>query len=226
MFGDKYNRIKLWQYLRRARYILETDGFINVIKRGFIYFRPRVFSYRCVYLYETLIEDWDEADFLPRIQNVDSIIISSNEDADKVAETYADVREIQFNAREYLNIGAVAACLFVGRDLVHISWIAFTEEAKRVCDSIPYKVNFSRGQACTGGTFTYPAYRGQNLMVYGCYKKFQYAKENGIRSIRNSMRTDNIASQKVYSKFNGVPYAKAYYLKFLMFKYLRETPIV
>jgi len=169
---DTYTRTKIVQYAQRARYILETDGIINLIKRGFIYFMPRVFSYYRVYLYETQLEDWDEANFLPRIENVECKIISSNEEADQVAEKYVDLREIYFNAREYLNKGGVAVCLFWGKNLVHISWIAFTAEAKKACDNIPYKVNFSQRQACTGGTFTDPGYRGQKLMLYGCYKKF------------------------------------------------------
>ena len=215
----------LSDFVDRARYIIKTDGVIGLIKRSYLYFLPSVFSHHHVYLYEHGLEDWAEENFLSRLPNVVCKIVQSNEEADQIAKTYVDFREQFFKARDNLNKGAVAVCLYVGSNLAHISFLALSPQAKTACDAIPYTVNFSDRQACTGSTFTDPTYRGQNLMTYGCYKKFQYLRQRGITSVRHAIDINNAASQKVYRKFNFTVYARARYLKILMFKYWRVTPM-
>ena len=129
------------------------------------------------------------------------------------------------NARESLDKGAIAFCIFVGPELAHIGWVAMTEEARRGVDALPYRVDFRNGQACTGGTVTTPKYRGKGLMTYGYWRRFQYIGEKGVRTSRNAVDTSNIASNKVHAKFNPRIYAQARYVRILWWKWWKEKPL-
>jgi RimJ/RimL family protein N-acetyltransferase len=100
-----------------------------------------------------------------------------------------------------------------------------SQEAKDSFDSLPYQVNFADKQACTGGTWSNPNYRGKGLMVYGYFKRFEFLRERGFESSRNAVDEGNIASQKAHAKFGPKIYAKARYLKILGWRRWKETPI-
>ena len=100
-----------------------------------------------------------------------------------------------------------------------------TAEAKKPLDDLPYSVDFSNHEACTGGTVTIPKYRGKGLMAYGYLKRFQFLKERGIVASRNAVAIDNIASQKAHARFNPQIYAEVHYLNILWFKSWKETPL-
>ena len=116
---------------------------------------------------------------MPKIQDFTFKIVSTNQQADELATEGIDFRSNFINARRGLDKGALAFCIFVERELAHIGWVAMTEEAKNTFDSLPYQVDFSNKEACTGGTVTIPKYGGKGLMVYGYFKRLQFLKERG-----------------------------------------------
>ena len=206
-----------------AKHILQTEGLIPLLRRGFVFLvRHYFFRYKTVYLYEHMMGERHEVDFMPKIQNFTFKIVSTNQKADELAIIGVDFRSYFPNARRSLDKGAIAFCIFAGQEIAHISWVAMTEEAKNTFDPLPYQINFSNKEACTGGTVTIPKYRGKGFMTYSNYKKFQFLWEKGIRTSRNAVTTDNIASQKAYAKFNPKIYAKARYLKILWWKSWKE----
>ena len=213
---------KFNELLHRARYITKNDGFIELIRRSFVYF---IFECGIYYVYKHHIDDWDESQLTIISPNVECEIVQTNEQANQLRQRYFDFREVIFNARDTLEKGGVAVVLYVGQDVAHISWLAFNEAAKKSLRCHNYVVDFFRNEACTGGTFTSPKYRRRNLMQYGNYKKFQYLKSKGVTTLRHAIKYDNIASIKGYSKFESVLYARARYLRFLNFQCWRETPL-
>lgn len=215
---------RLSELLQRAGYIIKTDGIIGLVRRSYTYFSPMIFDYGQLYLYQTHLKEWEEVNFKSKLGNVACKIIKSNQEADSLKGEYEDFRDIFMNASDYLNRGGIAVCLYSDREFASISWLAITQAARDCADSLPYRVDFSHGKACTGGTFTVPKFRGNNLMTYSNYKKFRYLKELGKTSVLNAIRTDNVASQKVYSKFGALMYARATYIRIFGFKYWREIP--
>jgi hypothetical protein len=131
-----------------------------------------------------------------------------------------DFRKYLYSARQALDKGAIAFCIFVEKELAHVSWVALTGEAKNTFDAIPYQVDFSEKEACTGGTFTLPKFRGKGLMTYGSFEKFKFLREHGTKILRNAVRVNNVASQRSYAKFNPKLYAKVRYVRFLWWKFL------
>jgi hypothetical protein len=178
-----------------------------------------IFHISDYYLYEHAIKERDETDFLPKIQSFDFQMVSSNEEADRLARCGVDFRDHFPTARQTLDRGGVAFCIFIGGEFAHAGWVALTEEAKRTFDRIPYHVDFSNGEACTGGTLTLPKFRGKGLMKYVCFKRFEFLREKGMKISRNAVKADNIISQRVHAKFNPGR-CKVLYVRFLKWKFL------
>jgi len=214
--------------LSRAKQIFQTEGLIPLLKRGIPFVLGRFVRYRTYYLYEhtpSSARNLNEADFMPKIDNFTFEIISTNQEADELEDKGLEFRSQVVNARESLDKGAIAFCIFIGPELAHIGWVAMTEESKRDIDPLPYRVDFGDGQACTGGTVTTPKYRGKSLMTYGYWKRFQYIGGKGVSISRNAVNTSNIASRKVHAKFNPKIYAQARYLRILWWAFWKETPL-
>ena len=212
--------------LKRAKDILKTEGLKPLLTRGFDFVKVWFFEYGDYYLYEHTLEDRNEADFLPNIQDYTFKIISSNEEADNLAEAIgSDFRRRFVKARKMLDKGAVAFCIFVKGEIAHIGWVALSEEAQKAVDNLPYKVDFSNHEACTGATETIPEYRGKGLMAYGYFKRFQFLREKGIVVSRNAVAKSNIASQKAHAKFSPRVYAEAKHLRLLQWHFWKEKPL-
>jgi hypothetical protein len=197
--------------LKRLLLTFQKEGFIPTLKLLGHY----VFSNTNYFIYEHTLQARDEADFFPRVENVTMRVISSNHAADMLASHGNDFREYMNFARQSPDKGALVFCFFIDGELAHVGFVALTEEAKNTFDTVPYLVDFSHKEACTGGTFTPPKFRGKGLMKYGYFKRFQYLYEHGIRVSRNAVTVNNIVSQRVHAKFNPRIYAKAQHVKFL-----------
>lgn len=212
--------------LKRAKDILQTEGLKPLLTRGFAFLAVRFFDWGDCYLYEYTLKERNEADFLPGIQDLTLKIISSNKEADELAVAIGfDFRRRFVRARSMLDKGAIAFCIFARGDIAYIGWVALSEEAHKAVDNLPYRVDFSNHEACTGGTQTIPQYRSRGLMAYGYFKRFEFLKEKGILVSRNAVDKSNIASQKAYAKFGPRVYAEARYRKLLWWRFWKEKPL-
>ena len=213
-------------WLRRAKDVFQREGLTTLLRRSFRFVRPWFFEYGKYYLYEHTLKERNEADFMPKIEDFTFKIISTNKEADEMAAaTGFDLRRRFVDARNKLDKGAIAFCIFIKREIVHIGWVGMTEEAKESMSEPPYKVDFLNNEACTGGTLTIPEYRGKGLMSYGYFKRFQFLREKGIVRSRNAVDKSNIASQRAHAKFGPKVHAEARYLKLLWWKFWKETPL-
>ena len=103
--------------------------------------------------------------------------------------------------RHRVEKGAIAYCVFIGRDLASIGFIAGNQEAMNSLNPPPFKVNFSAGEVYTGGLWTNPEYRGHGLAAYVYFKRLQALKNEGKVIARNIVLKDNIAAHKMLSRF-------------------------
>lgn len=213
--------------LKRANDILKTEGLKPLLTRGFDFVKAWFFEYRDYYLYEYTLKERDEADYLPKIQDFTFKIISNNKEADELAEAIgSDFRGRFVRARNMLDRGAIAFCVFVKGEIAHIGWIALSVEAHKAVDNLPYRVDFLNHEACTGGTQTIPQYRSKGLMTYGYFKRFELLREKGILVSRNAVAKSNIASQKAHAKFSPRVHAEAKHLRLLWWHFWKEKPLV
>jgi len=208
-----------------ARQIYKTKGVVALVGRTLLYLRQHLLMYVHCYLYECIIQERNEADYIPKIRGFNLKIVSTNDQADEIAsEGFQDIRDCDLlvNARSCLNKGAIAFCLFMGQELAHIAWVATNKEAKNTFDHLPYHVDFANGQACTGGTLTLPKFRGNGFMAYGQFKRLEFLQKQGYKTSRNAVATDNKVSQKVHAKFDPIIYAEARYLKIARWTFWKE----
>jgi hypothetical protein len=213
--------------LKRAKDILKTEGLKPLLSRSFKFVRAQFFEYGDFYLYEYRLKERNEADFLPKIPDFTLKIVSSNEEADKLAKAIgSDFRRRFVRARGMLDKGAIAFCIFVKGEIVHIGWVALSEEAHKAVDNLPYRVDFLNHEACTGGTQTIPKYRNKGLMAYGHFKRIEFLREKGIVVSRNAVAKNNIASQKAHAKFSPRVHAEAKHLRLLWWHFWKEKPLV
>ena len=212
----------------RAKHILETEGLVSLVNRSLVYMGSRVFWYYSVYLYEHSTMQRNEEQFRPKIDNLTFKIISTSEHADElVKDGFEDIHwtPVIVDVRKCLDNGAIAFCFFVNKELTHIGWVGLSEKAKNCFDGVPYHVDFSHNQACTGGTVTIPKYGAKGLMQYGYFKRFQFLRERGYSTSRNAVARNNTIAQRAHAKFAPEIYAKAYYLQIFRWRFWKESPI-
>jgi hypothetical protein len=212
------------QILRRMKQVWQKDGLIYLLGRGFRFVSNRILYYRVFYLCRHTLQARNEVDFMPGIRDCNLKVVSTNWQADGLANSgFEDFRHQFFKARQGLDLGAVAFCIYVGKELAHIGWVAMGKEAKETFDGLPYYVGFSAKEACTGGTVTVLKYRGKGLMTYGYYKRLEFLRQKGIITVKNAISENSIASKAVMERFDTEIYARARCLKIIRWGFWRET---
>jgi hypothetical protein len=92
-------------------------------------------------------------------------------------------------------------------------------------DELPYKVDFSKGEAFVARAWSNPRYRQRGLSDYVGFQAFRFLGENGIGIARGAVGTCNIAGQRSFTRQGRRWYAEARYLKILWWKSWKEKPL-
>ena len=214
--------------LRRANIILKDEGLLPLVRRVFPFVVRHFLQYENYYLYELATENvrkFSEADFMPKIDSFTLKIVSTNEEADELEKEGLEFRSQIISARQNLDKGAMAFCLFVGQELAHRRWVAMSDEVKNSIGEPPYRIDFSNNEFSNGGTWTNPKYRGKGLSTYVSFHMYQFMKERGKTTHRGIIARGNIAAQKAYAKLGPKTVAEARYLKILWWKLWKEKPL-
>ena len=124
-------------------------------------------------------------------------IMESDDDACRLVERgYEDFRLTVPGAKKCLSSGAVGLCAYIGETLAHVAWVALNEEAKRSFDALAYHVRFEEGEGCSGGSWTFPSFRGKGLYRHVMWRRFKYLREHGCTVCRHATGVHNVASLK------------------------------
>ena len=213
---------------RKAKQIYRAEGLVSLLRRGFAFVVGLLFFCRAHYVYVDPIEKLqapNEADLMPKIGNHTSKVVSSNEEADDLEAQGFEFRSQVANARERLDKGAVALCIFVGQELACIEWIAMTQQAYDSLGQPPFSVNFSKQEAWSGGLWTNPKYRRKGLRGYSSFKTLEFLRQKGIETTRTAIAKNNIAAQRSRPLFLPGPCAEGRYLRILWWKSWKERPL-
>lgn len=210
-------------YLNRARYLLKNEGagtFFSKIITSYIFINKEY------YLRQHFAGDLKEADFLPARKDFTFKLITDNKTADEWAkQTGCDFRNQILHARQRLNAGAIAFCIFVGKELACVNWLALTPKAKHIINPLPFKVDFDARQACASGAETVPKFRGEGLMAYSWFQRNEYMKRQGIEMLIGTDAVDNKAILTLQTHFPSRIVARARYIHFLFWRYWKEKPV-
>ena len=213
---------------KTAKEIYRTDGLISLIRRGFAFVASCFFKYDTYHLYVEYYREnmkFNEAEWMPKIRDFTFKRARTNREADELEAQGFEFRSYFDNARERLDKGAIASCVFVGGELAHIGWSATTQEAKDSLGEQPYRVDFSNNEACGETIWTNPRYRRMGFSRYGFMKKVEFMVDNGILVNRYAVGKRNIRSRKFVNSLDASIYGEGRYLRILWWKSWKERAL-
>ena len=228
-----------------ARWVAPTDSLLSVVRRAWSLVRIEGFGgllcgvgrfgvvvilqvYRSEHLrlYELRI---DEAGSLPvdaPFEGMELHVVETSEDAERLAEQgYEDLVLAIPHLTRRLDSGAVAVCAFVGVEFASIGWMAFSEQAKRSFDRLPYRVEVENGETCAGGAFTARGFRGRGINTYRFSRELLYMRDHGYQVCRNAIPVDNVPSQRGSERFGARFDRVGHYRRVLWWTDWKVTPI-
>jgi len=216
----------------RAKQIYGSEGLGSLLRRGLAFVLSLIFKYQTYYLYKDPLQGLrlpNEADVLPRVHDFAPKVVTTNQEADELEAEGFEFRSQVLNAREKLDKGAMAFCIFVGQELANIGWIALTQEAMDSLGELPCRVDFSDYEAYGGGMWTNPKFRKRGIHLYGMFKRLEFLQSKGIKAEHSVVAKDNVAPQKSNAlggmlPFPG-PYAEGRYLRILWWRSWKERPL-
>jgi hypothetical protein len=207
----------------RAREVLTTEGPAALFRLSFRYF---IFDLTDYYLYELPIGELNEADYLPDLGDLRVRVVRSNQEAEELKTSSGfDLRGRFANAETRLRAGAVAICVSVDGDIAHVGWVATSDEGERAISRLRQRVEFSRGEAFTGGGVTLPRYRGNRLLRYGSFARLRFLRSQGCTKLRYAVAMNNSPALKGLASLTPTVYARARHLTVLWWSRWRETPL-
>ncbi|MDY6917398.1 MAG: hypothetical protein SVP26_05550 [Chloroflexota bacterium] len=219
---------RLRSLLERARRIRETEGTPALLRHTLSLASESLFEYRSLWLYAEPVDahqEYDEAEFLPRVDNLRFEVVRSNRQADELEAQGFAFRSCARNTPERLDGGAVALCTFVGKDLASICWVALTQEAMDALPEPPFKVDFDNGEACGADAWTNPRYRRRGLAAHRTLKTHQFYQQNGVTIGRTAYRKDTVYPERLAARFNRTRHGEARYLRVLWWRFWWERPL-
>ncbi|MCJ7520787.1 MAG: hypothetical protein MUP21_00970 [Dehalococcoidia bacterium] len=83
--SDDYKIVNTGVILRRSKGVLQSEGIWELIRRGLGFVIDRFFKQESYYLYEHVMKERNEADFIPGVNEFSLHIIRSNEEANEPA---------------------------------------------------------------------------------------------------------------------------------------------
>jgi RimJ/RimL family protein N-acetyltransferase len=220
---------RLTTLFTRAKQVYQTEGPVNLMRRGLAFVQYRLLEYRTYYLYEARIEEalraLGEDPMVPTVGGLTVRAVLSNAEADELEAQGFEFRSRATDAVKRLDSGAAASCVFVGRELASIGWAALTREAMDSLDEPPYTVHFADHESCTGRYWTNPKYRGEGLAPYASFNAFKLLRDRGIRVNRTAMNTANVPSVRATERAGFKAYGEGRYLRVLWWKSWKEKPL-
>ena len=212
MIGISESRVVLWP-VARAAHLLRTEGprgLARGVARHLHQLSRRVYWHEHFAIYETNTADYALGLVAPSIDGLEVYILGSESDVQRLmSEGYEDVRRVVRPAARRLQQGAVGFCAFVNREVAHVSWVAFTQEAKLTFDVLPYFVDFEGGEACGGGTLTTEPFRNRGLYRHVRAWRLRYCCEHGSHVLVDATAVNNTPSLRGMNRYN--PRMRAFY---------------
>ena len=178
---------------------LWSDGGASGLARGVGRFMKmlgkKAFYCAEYYVHEFDLMALDDTYAAAPMDNLEVHIVESDDDVCRLVERgYEDCRLTVPGTKKCLRSGAVGLCAYVGGTLAHIAWVALNEDAKRSFDALAYRVRFDEREGCSGGSWTFPSFRGKGLYRHVMWRRFKYLREHGCLVCRHATGVHNVAS--------------------------------
>ncbi|MDD5043626.1 MAG: hypothetical protein PHD51_03070 [Patescibacteria group bacterium] len=216
--------LKLKDFLDLSVYTLKEEGFFSFCQKALAHLAGSIFSYNTILVYEKDLTKLDNIYFYPRLDGAVLKIISSIDEYNKAKEGGYSL-DIAVSER-WIGEGAIAFCVFVGRDLAHLTWVALNQETKSHIDSNNYQVDFLNKEVASGASKTKKKYLRKGLYLFVYSEIFIFLHNLGKTRDKFTINESNTASRRALEKFNPRIIKKIKCLRILFFSKCRELPLI
>lgn len=214
----------IWSALRA---IAKYDGVINLTRRVLVFilhFVCRIENYYVSSRKISTLQEEDENQFLPRVDNHSVRNISTNKEADELVAEGFFFGAYELDFRRSLDKGAISICVFVNKELASMNWIADNQKAKDAIDFRPLPIDFNKGDVVGGRALTIPKFRRLGLRAYTGFLLRKYFRQKGYTRSVGAIRVDNYPALANTAKNPEAKIVAKYRLiKILWFSYIKET---
>jgi len=225
-YGMFIERCKI--LFNRGKGIYDREGTASFIKQAFLFMvKSSVYffvDYHKYYIYEKRLNETNEFEFEPKIQNIILKIICTSEEVDELILKGFDLCSY-YNTKvlkKRLNEKAVLFCVFIGKELCHASWVAMSIKAKS--DSFSICIDF-QNEAYIENCFTNPKYRGLGLYPFTLCKIIKFLRVKNKSNVKIGVQKSNFSSIKGISKAKFIAYGEVRCLKLLFWRFWKEKPL-
>jgi hypothetical protein len=212
----------------RAKYLLEKEGSLLLLKHAFIYCFSYIFRYKTYGIFmhfPQIAGKLDPSGFLPRVKGHDFFIVKDNKSADDLENRGLEFRPKVFRAREALDHGGIALLVFMDGEIASITWIGMNSSVQRIFDDPPRKIDYASGYALICGAATFPKFRNKGLYTYNLFKALEYLSTSGnekcISFTARGLPIYGISKRLFGSKL----LSHGYWLRILGLQFFRERPV-
>lgn len=220
---------KTGMLLRKAKYIQQREGWLALARRASLFFIRSIFDHQTYYIYENQSDG--KVELTPKVKNLTFKAVSTTEEFDRLLAEGFDISsylDMKFDLdveeiKRRIDRGATLFCAFVGKEIAYVSWIAFTEQARRDIDVVHCAVNYE-SEACGGGAETMPKYRNLGLHTLGIHKRCQFARERGLK-LKFTVLKSILAAHEAHSRAGSTVCGGVDYWKFFSREAWREKPV-
>ena len=159
--------------------------------------------------------------------NSEFIIIKNKDILEEIINKNYTFDIYKINQIKYgLNEQAFPFCIFVNKDLAHITWLALNDRGKMYVDggfNWPLKINWSR-IGYWGLAYTNPKFRKSSFYRYTHEQIQKFLLNKNIKINSFGMRKNNLASIGAMSKYEPKIIAKGYAFAWHKFKFRFTIP--
>jgi len=182
----------------QAKYIIENEGIGSLISR---LVKHGIYLHQVFIIYDHILREIDASGFNPRTDNFTFKLLQSWQEAEQLIAGGYDLQIKPTRLKHRLEKGAPAFCVFFGKHLASIGFVAVDRTAKDALGQPPYQVDFLNNEACTGGGWTDTRYRGTGFATYIYFERLKYLRERGKHIARAAVLSDNASSHALHAKF-------------------------
>jgi len=208
---------KIDELIKVAKFNLHNGGIFLFLNKSFSFLRKFLLSYEVVYIYEKQLNG-KLVEFFPKIENVTLEIIKNVDQYRTLIKNGYDFGSIV--NENWIKEGTIPFCVFVNKELGHVTWVALDGKAKNYVDELPYEVDFFNSAATSGGSKTNPKYARKGLYLFAYSNIFKFLKENNKKKDIFAINKDNTISQNALAKFDPRKIHEISYINFCWWRYI------
>jgi hypothetical protein len=219
----KYVDFPVIALFHRARDIVFYEGWPVFFKQVGSSIREFFYAHGVYFVYEVDLQKAAEAIMPPVKIDCTVKLISNLDELEELVQQNYKLGTYSFKPK--LARGTLAFCVFVQKELAHVTCISSGPDSKKEIDNLDFAVDFNHGEVCSGASYTHPKYRGKGLLNHVYSYIYPYLLQHHYKKNKFTIEANNTASQKSSARYSPKIIGRGRYLKFLWWRNWKPLPL-